>query len=448
MFKMHRCTQTILVFLLLGMLILADFKGSSQMIISVAPVVDKDRLVLWYTDEGMSDYFNTLALQYKDETGIRLVPCLKSGIDYIEEITSADEIPDVIMMSHSMLQEADMMLIAEEIPGEELAGRYCDTAISACRSSGKTIAYPLCYDTVALVVNKSYLATYAKDQLESAWAQEEADKAANEGREPREVASATEREIGKRVEEYIPNTFVDLMDMAENYDANENVKAVLGWDNSDVFYNYFILGDTIELAGADGDEDGRLSLVNGNSCEAMNRYKELTDFFSLDEEGVNYESIRDGFCRGEFVYSIVSTDILKMLKDAKSRGDFEWEYEIYPLPLVNDDIISKPLSMTQTLCVNQRGDNKEKAQAFAEYASDPERAQLLFEKAGRLMPAADATEVCEGAEVMLGEYLRSTPSPKLVTLSDFWMQLEIAFLKVQDGDEPEIVLLDLENSLK
>jgi|GEM_PF-6401738 len=447
MLKKHRCTQTILVFLLLGMLIWADFKGSSQ-ILSVAPVVDNDRLILWYTDEGMSEYFNALALVYKEETGIRVVPSLKSGLDYVEEITSAEDTPDVIMMSHAMLQEADMMQIAEEVSQETIANRYCDTAISACSSEGKIVAYPLCYDTVALVVNKSYLSSYAKDQLESAWAQEEADKAANEGREPREIENATEREVSKQTEEYIPNTFSDLMDMAENYDAPENVKAVLGWDNSDVFYNYFILGDTIELAGKNGDEDGKLSLVNNNSREAMIRYKELTDFFSLDEEGVNYDSIRDSFCKGEFLYAIVSTDILKALQEAKDKGDFEWEYAIYSLPLVNDDIISKPLSMTQTLCVNKQGKNKEKAVAFAEYATDPARAQMMFEKTGRLMPSEAGNAVCEGAEVMLGEYMRSTPSPKLVTLSDFWMQLEIAFMHIQEGEDPENVLLNLENSLK
>lgn len=403
-----------------------------------------ERLVLWYTDETMTDYFNALALEYYESKGVRVEPVLKSGIDFLSEAAEAEEDkPDMLMVSNASLQEAVLLNIASEVRDTFNRKAYSPVAIKSCTNDYKIVAYPLCYDTVALAVNETYLKNYAKDQIESERAQEEAEEAFDEGREALETLDADEEEIELKAEEYIPESFAELMEFAENYDAPEKVKALLGWDTSDVFYNYFILGDSIELAGPAGDSEGLYRVEGSESQAALLMYKDLTDFFSLDEGESDYVSIRDAFARGEYVFAIAGTDILKSIDNAVLNGDMDCETEFYPLMAISDQIKAKPLSVTQTICVNSKSEHTGAAAGFAEYAVDEKRAQLLYDKAGKLMPQSGACGVNKAAAHFLKEYENSVPVPKLTTLSDFWMKLEIAFLEVREGEDVSLVLSKL-----
>ena len=50
---------------------------------------DEKTLHIWYHDEALTDYLSSAAISYKDKTGIRVVPVLAQGAEYLEQINRA-----------------------------------------------------------------------------------------------------------------------------------------------------------------------------------------------------------------------------------------------------------------------------------------------------------------------------------------------------------------------
>lgn len=456
MSKNTKRLQAAVVLLLTAVMLFEALTQGKDKPQAAAPVYQPhaDRLILWYTDEGMTDYYTAIAVEYMEETGVSITPVLKSGIDYLEEVndTAAEdkEMPDIFALSNAALSEAHILGLIDETPAlSEYVNedRFPETTIRAVTSRGRKVAYPIYYETAFLICNKSYLKAYAKDQIEANRAQEAADSM-EPGAEPEDTEDATIEEVEEMAESYIPKDFSSLCEFADNYDAPDGVKAVLGWDTEDVFYNYYVLGESIDLAGEYGDDADSLNVLNDESIGCMREYKSLADFFSLTEENISYADIRDGFVRGEFVFAVVGSDVLPALDQAVSGGLFTWEYEICPLPQVIDSVKASPLSVTQTLCVNKKSKKGADAERFAQYAADSKRAKLLYDRAGHLMPAYHKGEIHYGDRAVQGEYEDSIPVPKLPVLSDFWMKVELAFMDVRAGENPNNVLETLEKSLK
>ena len=55
------------------------------------------------------------------------------------------------------------------------------------------------------------------------------------------------------MEEALPKTIDDILAFADVYDAPEQVEAIFKWDVSDIFYNYFFVGNYIDVGGVSGD---------------------------------------------------------------------------------------------------------------------------------------------------------------------------------------------------
>ena len=49
----------------------------------------------------------------------------------------------------------------------------------------------------------------------------------------------------------------------------------------------------------------------------------------------------------------------------------------------------------------------------------------------------------EEIQNVTAEYERSVPLPKMVEATDYWVQLEIAFTRVWNGEDPDTVLKEL-----
>ena len=69
------------------------------------PHIGKDSVVVWYTDENMTDYISAMAVSFHEEYDIRVIPQLHSGLDYLESIYDAsvqeEKGPDVFIISSS-----------------------------------------------------------------------------------------------------------------------------------------------------------------------------------------------------------------------------------------------------------------------------------------------------------------------------------------------------------
>ena len=51
-------------------------------------------------------------------------------------------------------------------------------------------------------------------------------------------------------DQLIPASVVDILTFADQYSTPENVEYFLRWDVSDIFYNYFFIGNYISVGGA------------------------------------------------------------------------------------------------------------------------------------------------------------------------------------------------------
>ncbi len=434
----------------------------------------RETLYLWYTDEALTDYLNSVAVSYSEyQDEVRVVPVYTSGLEYLETINQAslhsDETPDLYIVSNDSLEKAYLAGLASEvqIPEDEtpMQDIFPEAAIHAVTYQGKQIAYPFYFETSCFLYNRTYLEDWARAQLEAEAdlaMGEEAQALADSGETELETADAdeseqisgdanesseaaletddtqnavTEEAIEAKAEEALPSTIDDILSFADGYDAPEQVEAVFKWDVSDIFYNYFFVGDHIDVGGVDGDQSDSIHIYNEDAIRCMQVYQDLNQFFSIDTKEISYDSVLQDFMDGKIVYTVATSDALTKIEEAKAEGSFDYEYGISRLPDVSETLSSASLSVTQCVVVNGYSVQKETANAFARYLTEYDTDSLLG-RTGKLPVYAGGTTYEEpNAAAYMEEYKNSVPMPKMIETSNFWVELEIAFAKIWDGDD-------------
>lgn len=472
---------------------------------------DDDSLLIWYTDDALTEYLNATALSYRAEKGIKVKIELVSGVDYLERINNASiysgendsegnvyKTPDVYITTHDNLMRAYLSGLATKVtdPHETLIpAHYPKTALNAISYDGEYVAYPLYYETNYFLYNKTYMQNLATekinaeaDRLEGLAAQaaldlgeidpqaeteamtgdeseenqndkskdeQKEDQDGNDFAEGEENADAdpmgdedveTSPEVLKRLSTMIPSTIDDIKDFANNYDAPEAVEAVFKWDVSDIFYNYFFIGNYISIGGDGGDNNLLFNVYNEQAVEALRVYQDLNNFFSIDAKDVSYDKIIQDFIDGKMVFSVATTDAIRKIEDAKREGGFDFEYGVAVLPDVSRVLKSRGLSVTTVAAVNGYCDKKAEANDFASYISY-EKGQELYRLAGKISCKREC--VYENNEIynIMNEYEKSVPLPKMIETQDYWVQLEIAFTKIWNGADPDETLKGLSDTL-
>lgn len=415
----------------------------------------RETLYLWYTDEALTDYLNSVAVSYSEyQEDVRVVPIYTSGREYLETINQAslhsEEVPDLYIVSNDSLEKAYLAGLASEVkmpegvlPMEEL---FPKTAVSAVTYHDKQLGYPFYFETSCFLYNETYLKDWAAAQIEAeldAQAAEEAQQQLEEEGEPQEDEGGSaqtvvidEEAVNARVEQTLPKTIDDILAFADVYDAPEQVEAVFKWDVSDIFYNYFFVGDSIDVGGKNGDQSDSIHIYNENAIKCLRVYQSLNQFFSIDTIEISYDGVLQDFMEGKIVYTVATTDAISKIETAKAEGNFAYDYGVSTVPNVSEDLPSASLSVTQCVVVNGYSGKKEKANDFAvyltEYATD-----TLYARTGKL-PVYDNggnTYDDPNKAAFLQEYMNSVPMPKMIETSNFWVELEIAFAKIWDGDD-------------
>ena len=421
----------------------------------------RETLYLWYTDEALTDYLNSVAVSYSDyQDDVRVVPIYTSGREYLETINQAsvhsEEVPDLYIVSNDSLEKAYLAGLASEVklpegvlPMEEW---FPETAVSAVTYHDKQIGYPFYFETSCFLYNETYLKDWAAAQIEAeldAQAAEEAlQQLEDEGEPQGDDASASdeggnaetgvidEEAVNARVEQTLPKTIDDILAFADVYDAPEQVEAVFKWDVSDIFYNYFFVGDSIDVGGINGDQSDSIHIYNENAIKCMRVYQSLNQFFSIDTKEISYDGVLQDFMEGKIVYTVATTDAISKIETAKTEGNFAYEYGISTVPDVSEDLPSASLSVTQCVVVNGYSGKKEMANDFAvyltEYATD-----TLYARTGKLPVYDHGGSIYDDSNkaAFLQEYMNSVPMPKMIETSNFWVELEIAFAKIWEGDD-------------
>ncbi len=448
-----------------------------------------DSLLLWYTDESLTEYLETEALSFQGEHGVKLRTELVSGVKLLEQINNASiyegeqedgsflEAPDLYITSHDNLMKAYHSGIACALPESSTSvvpRNYPQTAIQAVTCGGNIVAYPFYFETNYLLYNKTFMANIAKQKiddenvnaqfpdedeeedvsnLETApieeVSEEEVQKAVdalNEEDPMGEESITSDPKILERLSTMIPSTITDITTFANNYEAPDTVEAVFKWDVSDVFYNYFFVGNYMEVGGINGDDNTILNVYNQQTIDCMKVYQEMNQFFSIDSKEVTYDSILDDFIAGKLVFTVATTDAIARIEKAKEDGEFEYDYGVAVLPDVSQLLKSRGMSVTDSIVVNGYSDKKDIAEEIADYLAFT-KADSLYKKSGKLPCRKYVTFDDDEIDNVYDEYEKSVPLPKMVEAADYWVQLEIAFTRVWNGEDPETVLKDLSDSI-
>lgn len=389
----------------------------------------KETIYFWYSDEILSNFVNSAAVSFNEKENVRVIPVLTSESEYLEAINNAslhsNQVPDAYIIGHDSLEKAYMAGLATQIQN---AGNVCSgdnfpaAALSAVTYHGKLVAYPLFFETSALVYNDTYLAQWARQAAERELAEAglPADEAA--------IAAKTEEYFGNAV----PASMDDILYVAYTFETPEGVEGVLKWDVSDILYNYWVVGNYMIVGGDAGDNEELIDIDNEDTIQCLDVYKALNQVFYIESDMVTYDSALQDFIDGKIVFTIATTDAAKKLADAKEQGVLDFDYGIATLPDVNDGLSSRSMSVTSTVAVNGYSEHKDLANRFAAYLVD-ECADALYDRAGKV-PAKTKTNQDNGAiQIFKLEYAESIPLPKMMKTENFWLQLEGLFSRVWNG---------------
>ena len=419
----------------------------------------KETIYCWYSDESLSGYINAAAVSFGEQNKVRVIPVLTSDSEYLEVINQvtlhSDQIPDIYLLSSDSLEKAYLAGLASKVPDTEgicNTDHFSPAALAAVTYHDKIIGYPVYFDTSALVYNEDYLKTWATQQAEKELAgSSDNDEPVGEGEEIIEEDSlpedqttgqttADEAAVNALAEQYfakaLPATVDDLLNIADTFDAPEGVEGVMKWDVNDIFYNYWIVGNYMIVGGDPGDDRNDININNPETIQCLEVYKALNQFFFIESDTVTYDSVIQDFIDGKTMFTIGTTDVVKRLEDAKADGSLVFNYGIARMPDVSAELQSRSLSVTGAAVINGYSEHKELADRFAAYLAEG-YSDGLYERFGKMPASLHAAENADNGAltVFADEYADSVSLPKMLETGNFWMQLEVLFSKVWNGED-------------
>ncbi len=97
-----------------------------------------------------------MALDYQNSRGVQVIPVLKSGLEYLEEVNraslEAENTPDIYIVSNDSLEKANLSGLAAEVKDQDsvlTTDFFPQTALDAVSYQGQKMAYPLYFETSA-----------------------------------------------------------------------------------------------------------------------------------------------------------------------------------------------------------------------------------------------------------------------------------------------------------
>jgi maltose-binding protein MalE len=230
-------------------------------------------IVLWYTNEELSNYVDAAAKEYSASNNIIINPKLVSEIDYIENINQAvlanEAAPDLFIAENSDLEKVYLAgLTKENQDTTYLEENYYKTALSAFTYKDKLLAYPLYFETSYLLYNQQYVTTP-------------------------------------------PSTIDDILNFANEFDAPEGVEAIFNWDVTDILCNYFFIGNYLNNEEINNE---KYIVDKEKLIKALSYYQSLNQYFAIDADTVDYETAFQNFVEGKSVFTIAKTDKLSEIE--------------------------------------------------------------------------------------------------------------------------------------
>ena len=408
----------------------------------------KETIRLWYTDDAITDYLSSKTLDFYNRTDIRVDIKLVSGLEYLEAINKAslsddEETPDVYIITNDSLEKAYLSGLAVELDESVPIYKpteYNQAAKNAVTYDNKYVGCPFYFETSALLYNKTYLEQIAAEANGS-----DAEADGDDGEADTENSETEQVQI--EAEDLIPTSIADILNFADMYSAPENVEYFFRWDVSDIFYNYFFIGNYISVGGDAGDDKNDIDIYNTESISTLKVYQELNQFFSIDTKETNYDTIMQEFLEGRTIYTIATSDCIKRLDDAVKNGAFAYEYGIAQLPDINIELSTRGMSVTNALVLNGYSTHKASAASLIQFLANVSQDDL-YEMTGKIAAMTKQDYDDPHVEGFMQNYADSVPIPKMLETSNFWVELEICFAKVWSGEDANTQIRHLSEQIK
>ncbi len=415
----QRIIAVLIVVLILGQMLTVGISRHNSQKENQQRTEEDVELTIWYTDAMLDGFMAEAAQEYEKNTGIKINAQLISAVDYIEKISEATFIkengPDLFVAGSDLLQKALYAgLVDDQVTYSEAEeDNIPQKAFDAATCNGKLIGYPFYFESCFLLYNKYYTEDW-------------------------------------------PRTVDQILDYADEFDTTsttEKVQSIFKWDVSDIFYNYFFIGDYVELGGTYGDDKSQLNLSEGNVIECLKYYQSLNEFFAIDAETVHEEDVIQEFIDGKIVFTIAKTDAIARLDAAIEEGsipEYQLEtttdengneiparevdcfYGVGDIPDLTEELLTRGLSVTNSIVVNDYSAYQAYANDFAHYLSY-EKASDLYKQTGKVSVCKSVTAGDENWERIMVQYAGSVEIPKIIEMSNYWILMEIAFANIWDG---------------
>lgn len=417
---------------------------------------------LWYTDDALTPYLQMRAVAYTQaNNAVRVEPVLVSGLEYLEAVNKAsveeDAYPDIYIITNDSLEKAYLAGLASQIDAGDSylsESRFPTAAINSVTYRGKQIAYPFYFETSSLIYNKTYLENMATENLQSEIDEAEGQAAQTEideqgppeENESEEGSSDDESEdedegekitqgmIDEVVADTLPLTISDILSFADNYNAPDQVESVFEWDVTDIFYNYFFVGNYMNVGGDAGDDVSRIDIYNPDTISCMKIYQRLNQFFAIDASQIDYDRTVQDFIDGKVVFTIATTDIIAKIQEARDSGECDFEFEVADMPGLTSEFGSRTMSVTECLVVNGYSEHAKEANAVARFLCSDSSGDI-YRMSQKISSRAGVNYNNKNIDTFVSVYADSVPMPKTIETSNLWMELEIAFTNIWNGSD-------------
>lgn len=474
-----RIWSIVLVLLLLAFCLFGNLYPSAK---GKGSVGSSGPLVVWYTNPELEAYMNEAAYMYEDEYGIDVSAQLVSGLEYLDTIQreslQGEEGPDVFILTNDSIESAYLSGVAYELqdPDKVLNNAYFSAnSIDAASYKGKKLGYPLYFDTAVFVYNKTYLEEIASKVAETSAAaalaeatflQSQTEAEANDEGENTQPTipdgMVTDPETGDvmSVDEYkdkisglytaeniLPTSIVEILDFANKYEPPENVESFFKWCVRDVLYDYWFAGAYLNVGGPSGDDDYKVDLYNENALYCLSVFQDFNQFFSIESETTDYDSVIKDFTDGKLVFTVADTDIIGKLENAKLDGSFAYDYDIQPIAMLNSSLKAQGLSVTHMAMVNAYGNKTEQAEQFAKFIST-DFAGNLYSRSGKVCACKSVEDPYPQMKGVRDTYENSVSLPKVVESSNYWIMSELMFTRIWNGNDVNSELRSLSEQMK
>jgi arabinogalactan oligomer / maltooligosaccharide transport system substrate-binding protein len=352
-------------------------------------------LVIW-ADDTRTPVIEPFAERFAEQEGIT-VAVQEVPFDDLDDLVilqgPAGEGPDVFIGAHDWLGQLVENGVVAPMDLGDRSGDFLEVATQAFTYDGTGYGLPYSIENIALVRNTDL---------------------------------APER----------PETIEDLASTAEQLVESGEAEIAVGWQQPDVYHNYWVVtgaGGYVFAQGDDGSYDAEdVGVDSEGALEAAEIFADLNERGVISQD-VDYDVMQNSFADGTAPYAITGPWAI----EAFEAGGVPFVVE--ELPSV-DGGTAAPFVGVQGFMISSFAENELAARTFVLDFMGTDEAQLELYEAGNRPPALQsAFDEVSGDEIVAGFGAageNGVPMPAIPAMGAVWSAWEDGYTNILQGNDP------------